>query len=66
MLGPRPSSRVAPSIWKLEVDTPQMKSRRNAAIDGNSGASFWSAPAELLAPSPAGMDDLLLISKLIN
>jgi len=23
-----------PSIWKLEVETPQIKSRRNAAIEG--------------------------------
>jgi len=40
-----------------------MKSRRNAAIGGYSGASFWPAPAELLVTSTAGMDDPLLISK---
>jgi len=35
MLSPRPSSRVAPSIWKLEVETPQMKSGRRLVVFGS-------------------------------
>ena len=32
MLKPRPSSRVAPSIWKLEVETPQMRLLGHVAV----------------------------------
>src|SRR5665647_835504 len=56
MLGPQPSSRVAPSIWKLEVDTPQVKSRRSAAIGGYASAC-GSAAEELTASSPGSMND---------
>ncbi|BCA04474.1 hypothetical protein BDS110ZK25_58870 [Bradyrhizobium diazoefficiens] len=44
MLSPRPSSFVAPSIWKLEVETPQMKPGRRLAVFGS---------------CVVGMDDLL-------
>jgi len=49
ILCPRPSSFVAPSIWKLEVETPQMKFRHRPAVEGNFDAgikrSAW-LPAE--------------------
>jgi hypothetical protein len=44
MLGPRPSSFVAPSIWKLEVETPQTKSGRKLAVEGRPAAGAgWFA-----------------------
>src|SRR4029079_10933014 len=49
MLGPRPPSFVAPSIWKLEVDTPHT----------NSGGQVPTCPLDCILAVSSDMSPLL-------